>query len=90
MAFLREYDFRESEDMLVEYFYVDSKFHQPSLVIRINVVSKEFHCKPVSWLSRTYITEEVRRIFELLDFPHWKSFVRTCSIEHRFKQSSLL
>lgn len=90
MAFLREYDFREADDLLVLYFYVDAKFHKPSLILRINVKTKEFSCKPVPWLSRTYIIEEIRRIFDLLDFPHWKSFVRTCSFEHRYKEQSLL
>lgn len=90
MAFLREYDFHESEDLLVEYFYVDPKLHKPSLIIRMNVVSKEFHCKPVPWLSRVYVCSEIRRLYDLLDEPHWKSFVRICGTEHRFKQLSLL
>ena len=90
MAFLREYDFRESEDVLVEFFYVDAKYRHPSLIIRMNVRTKEFHCTPLPWLSRVYICDEIRRLFDLLDQPHWKSFVKTCSFGHRFKDQSLL
>ena len=89
MAFYREYDFREAEDVLVEYFFLDPSFKRPQLILRLNVKTHEFSCKPLPWLSITYITEEIRRLFDLLDTPHWKSFVRTCSIEHRFKDISI-
>ena len=84
--FLREYDYREKEDLLVMYFYVDSKYSRPSLVLRLNTVSKEINVKPVPWLSVQILREEICRIYDLIQEPHWKSFVRTCSFEHRVRQ----
>lgn len=87
--FLREYDFREKEDLLVMYFYIDAKFSKPSLILRVNVRSKEMSVKPLPWLSTQIIREEICRIYDLLQEPHWKSFVRTCSFEHRIRQNEL-
>lgn len=87
--FLREYDFRENDDLLIMYFYVDSRYSRPSLVLRLNVVSKEINCRPVPWLSVQIIREEICRIYDLIQEPYWKSFVRTCSFERRFKNYEL-
>lgn len=84
--FLREYDYREKEDLLVMYFYIDAQYKRPSLVLRLNTVSKEINVKPVPWLSVQIIREEICRIYDLIQEPHWKSLVRTCSFEHRIRQ----
>lgn len=87
--FLREYDYREDSDLLVMYFYVDSLYKRPSLVLRLDTRSKEINCKPVPWLSVQVIREEICRLYDLIQEPHWKSFVRTCSFEHRIRQNEL-
>lgn len=90
MAFLREYDFRESESQLVEYFYLDSCDSKPAIIIRINVNTLSFTLQRLRYVvTQGMILDEVRHLFDLLEMPYWKSFVRTCSIDYRTRNGDL-
>lgn len=91
MAFLREYDYRESEDVLVEYFFYSEGSETPSLVIRMDVSFRSMRIivhRP--YISDSIIVDEVRRLLDLINKPHWKSYVNIVTSHHRFKQLSLL
>lgn len=90
MAFYREYELRD--EVLIEYFYVTPKRVEPSMVIRMNI-----HTRCLQVTNRSYellcsysiIVDEIRRLFELLEQPHWRSFVNITSTSHRDKHYEL-
>lgn len=90
MAFYREYEFRD--EVLIEYFYVTSKRIDPSMVIRINIHNRSFQVTNRSYellCSYSIIVDEIRRLFELLEQPHWRSFVNITSNAHRDRNYEL-
>lgn len=77
---LREYELQGF--LLVVYITDKHWFKEPNLIIRINVRTFDFQVsnrKP-SW-NRAYVLDEVRRLFELLETPYWKSIV---NLKHRY------
>lgn len=71
---LREYELQGF--LLVVYITDKHWFKEPNLIIRINVRTHDFQVsnrKP-SW-NRAYVLDEIRRLFELLETPYWKSVV---------------
>lgn len=93
MAFLREYELLDnssSEWTLIEYFYMDSYDRVPALVLRLScpVLHLTLDKKRYS-VTSTIIVEEVARLFNLIEQPYWKHYVRTNSQAHRFRQDGL-
>lgn len=77
MAFLREYDYLEDKDTLIEYFYLETTDRTPALILRINVHTLEAHIYRKRYpVNRLHIVEELKRIYMLLEDLHWKSYVR--------------
>lgn len=76
---LREYELQGF--ILVVYITDRHWFKEPNLIIRINVKTFDFQVsnrKP-SW-NRAYVLDEIRRLFEFLETPYWKSIV---NLKHR-------
>lgn len=76
MAFYREYELRRNT--LIKYFYMNEKDREPALVIRIDVDTQSFSVRNHR-VSYTIVLDEIRRLLDLLDSPHWRSFVNCCS-----------
>lgn len=71
---LREYELRG--DMLVCYITDKHWFKNPHLIIRVNVRTLDFsvrNLKPA--YNRGYILDEIRRLWSLLESPHWRNLV---------------
>lgn len=92
MAYLREYLLDEEKNMVVKYFFIHHSDVVPSMVIRLNYKSFDLSVSVRSYSVQCQpflITDEIFKLFELIDRPFWKSYCRTCSFEHRFKQQDL-
>lgn len=83
MAFLREFEYLEDRDTLVEYFYLETTDKSPALVLRINVYTLEAHIYRKRYpINRLHIVEELKRLYMLLEDLHWKSYVRITGASH--------
>lgn len=74
----REYELRG--DTLIVYIcdkhrFLSGKF---SLVIRVNVINLSVSIEALTYCGRSFIEYELKRVYDLLDFPHWRSFVASC------------
>lgn len=90
MAFYREYELHG--ETLIEYFYVTHKRVEPSMVIRMNIHNRSLNVTNRSYellCSYSVIVDEIRRLFELLEQPHWRSFVNITSTAHRDRNYEL-
>lgn len=72
----RTYELREDRFLVVE---VQDKhwYERPNLVIRIDVTTFDFSIRNIYPNSRLLIQDEIKRLFDLLENPHWRSIVNT-------------
>lgn len=83
MAFYREYEL--CKNTLIKYFYMNEKDRNPALIIRIDVDSLSFSVRNHR-ISPTIVVDEVRCLLELMESPHWRSFVACCSTRESRKR----
>ena len=90
MGFLREYEYFESRDLLILYFYLDALDKRPALIIRLNTCSLDAAVRRLRYaVNRKIITDELERLYMLLETPHWKSYVTISNCVHRDKSYEL-
>lgn len=75
MAFYREYEL--CKNTLIKYFYLNETDRNPALIIRIDTDTQSFSVRNHR-ISYTIVLDEIRRLLDLLDSPHWRSFVNCC------------
>lgn len=86
MAYLREYDFNENDNVLIEYFYLDASDSIPALVLRFQINTLELHVYKKRYpVSRLLMCQEIERLMMIPETPYWKHYVRSCSPEHRYR-----
>ena len=86
MAYLREYEYKEDDNLLIEYFYLDSADRVPAIVLRLQVNTLELHVYRKRYpVTPILLAQEIERLLFLPDMPYWKHYVRTCSPEHRYR-----
>ena len=90
MAFLREFEYIERDDTLIEYFFLETTDKFPALVIRLNTKTLETHLYRKRFVvNRVHIIEELKRLYMLLEDLHWKSYVRLSHPHHRVRNYEL-
>lgn len=90
MAFLREYEYIERDDTLIDYFFLETTDRSPALIIRLNTKTLETHIYRKRYVvNRVHIIEELKRLYMLLEDLHWKSYVRTSNSHHRDRNYDL-
>ena len=81
--FLREYDYRESEDMLAVYFKSDDLHKSYDAILTINVLTRSFSLRVLnSFVTDLMLIDLVKDTLFLLDKTYWRHIVRLQSVHN--------
>ena len=82
--FLKEYDYREKDNMLAVYFKSDDKHRRYDVIMTINVSTRSFSLRVLnSLVSDLMIVDLVKSTLFLLDEPYWKHYVRIVDVHNK-------